>query len=61
VERWRQNRKELARVLEKNPDTISWWAGEGAMRRMEDPDFEAQMNRVDEELDQIARNLTASQ
>ncbi len=28
VERWRQNRTELARVLHKNPDVLSWWAGE---------------------------------
>lgn len=61
VERWRQNRKELAKVLEKNPDVISWWAGEGAMRRMKNPGFAAEMDRVDQKLARKARKLTASE
>lgn len=61
AERWRQNRKELAKVLDKNPDVISWWAGEGVMRRMKDPEFAAQIDRVDQKLARIVSTLTASE
>jgi len=50
VERWRQNRTALAVVLNKNPDVVSWWAGEGARRKLEDEDFAAELERIDEEL-----------
>jgi hypothetical protein len=33
VERWRQKGTELAAVLKKNSDVVSFWAGEGARRR----------------------------
>jgi REP element-mobilizing transposase RayT len=61
VERWRQKRTELANVLKKNPDVISWWAGEGAMRRVEDTEFTAQLDRADEALARKASKLTAAQ
>ena len=47
VERWRQNRTALAGVLLKNPDVVSWWAGEGARRRIEDKGFAKELNRLD--------------
>ena len=61
VERWRQNRTELAKVLQKNPDVVSWWAGEGAARRMEDPEFAAQLDRMDQELARRASRMTPSE
>ena len=60
VERWRQNRTRLAGVLQKNPDVLSWWAGEGAALRHEDPDFAATLDRADEELSRKASKLPAS-
>ena len=60
VERWRQNRTRLASVLQKNPDVLSWWAGEGAALRLEDPDFAGTLNRADEKLSQKATMLPAS-
>ena len=50
VERWRQNRAGLAEVLSKNPDVVSWWAGEGARKRIEDEGFANELNRLDEML-----------
>jgi hypothetical protein len=50
VERWCKNRTALAVVLNKNPDVVSWWAGEGVRRKLEDEDFAAELDRVDEEL-----------
>ena len=50
VERWRQKRTALAAVLNKNPDVVSFWAGEGARRRQEDPDYAAKLNELDERL-----------
>ena len=47
VERWRQSRTGLARVLQKNPDVVSWWAGEGAKSRVSDPAYAAQLDRLD--------------
>jgi REP element-mobilizing transposase RayT len=61
VERWRQNRTELARVLQKNPDVISWWAGEGAQKRIDDPQFAAELDRVDKEVARKAANLTRAE
>lgn len=61
VERWKQNRTELAKVLEKNPDVISWWAGEGATRRIEDGEFAAKLDSVDEKLSGKAATLTESE
>jgi len=31
----------------KNPDVVSWWAGEGARRRIEDEGFAKELNRLD--------------
>lgn len=50
VERWRQGRVGLARVMQKNPDMVSWWAGEGAKRRISDPEYAANLNRLDKAL-----------
>ena len=50
VERWRQKGKELAAVLNKNPDVVSWWVGEGIRRRLEDEEFAAELDRLDREL-----------
>jgi len=50
IERWRQNRTALAGVLLKNADVVSWWAGEGARRRIEDEGFAKELNRLDRKL-----------
>jgi len=47
VERWRQRGSELAKVLKKNPDVVSWWVGEGARRRLEDDEFARELERLD--------------
>jgi putative transposase len=61
VERWRQSRVGLARVLQKNPDMVSWWAGEGAKRRISDPNFAAELNRLDEALAAKAAAMTTGE
>jgi hypothetical protein len=50
VERWRQKRTALAAVLNKNPDVVSFWAGEGARRRQEDADYAAKLDEFDKRL-----------
>lgn len=50
VERWHQKGTALARVLNKNPDVVSWWVGEGIRRRLEDEKFAAKLVKLDEEL-----------
>jgi len=37
----------MAAVLNKNPDVVSFWAGEGARRRQEDPDYAARLDELD--------------
>ena len=61
VERWRQSRVGLARVLQKNPDMVSWWAGEGAKSRTSDPEYAAKLDRLDEALTSKAAKMTASE
>jgi len=50
VERWRQKGTELAAVLKKNQDVVSWWVGEGVRRRLEDEEFAAEIDRLDKKL-----------
>jgi len=57
VERWRQKGTELAAVLKKNQDVVSWWVGEGVRRRLEDEAFAAEIDRLDKELSAL---LTSS-
>jgi REP element-mobilizing transposase RayT len=47
VERWGQSRTALATVLNKNPDVVSVWAGEGGRRRQLDPDYAAKLDELD--------------
>jgi len=58
VERWRQSRIALARVLQKNPDMVSWWAGQGAKCRVNDPEYAAEFDRLDEGLAAKAAEMT---
>jgi len=60
VERWRQSRVGLARVLQKNPDVVSWWAGEGAKSRVSDPAYAAELDRLDEGVATTAAEMAAS-
>ncbi|MCK5378948.1 MAG: hypothetical protein KAJ78_06060 [Acidobacteria bacterium] len=53
VERWRQRGAELAAVLHKNPDVVSWWVGEGVRRRLQDQQFSAEIDRLDGELSNL--------
>ena len=57
VERWRQKGTELAAVLKKNQDVVSWWVGEGVRRRLEDEAFAAEIDRLDKKLSAL---LTSS-
>ncbi len=50
AERWRQSRTGLARVMQKNPDMVSYWAGEGAKSRVNDPEYAAALDQLDEAL-----------
>ena len=50
VERWRQKGTALAEVLNKNPDVVSWWVGEGIRRRLDDRGFAAELDRLDAQL-----------
>ena len=61
VERWRQNRTALAKVLQKNPDMVSWWAGRGAKRRLEDPGYAAELDELDKALASKAAKLTGAE
>lgn len=61
VERWRQNRTRLAKVLHKNPDVLSWWAGEGATLRTEDPEFAAELDRMDKALSRKATKFSPAE
>jgi hypothetical protein len=60
VERWRQSRTSLAEVLRKNPDVVSWWAGEGAKRRIGDPEYAAELDRLDRAVASKAAELAAA-
>jgi REP element-mobilizing transposase RayT len=61
VERWRQNRTALARILRKNPDMVSWWAGRGARRRLGDPGYAAELDELDKALASKAAKLTEAE
>ena len=50
AERWGQNRHALAEVLNKNPDVVSWWVGEGSRRRTDDLDFAVRLDDLDRRL-----------
>jgi hypothetical protein len=61
VERWRQGRTGLARVLQKNPDMVSWWAGESAKSRVKDPEYAAEPDRLDKGFAAKAAEMTESE
>lgn len=54
VERWGQKGRELARVLSKNSDMVSAWAGEGVRRRLTDVDFARKLDDLDRTLAESA-------
>jgi hypothetical protein len=51
VERWRQRCKDLAEVLGKNPDVVSYWVVEGVRRRRDDPSFAKRFDEYDKRLE----------
>jgi len=53
VERWEQKGTALAEVLNKNPDVVSWWVGEGIRLRLNDSDFAAELDRLDAQLSSL--------
>jgi hypothetical protein len=55
VERWRQRCKDLAGVLGKNPDVVSYWVVEGVRRRRDDPAFAERFDQYDEMLENATR------
>ena len=55
VERWRQRCKNLAGVLGKNPDVVSYWVVEGVLRRRDDPTFAKRFDEFDEKLENAAK------
>jgi hypothetical protein len=34
-------------VLNKSPDVVSFWAGDGARRRQQDPDYASMLDALD--------------
>ena len=54
VERWGQKGTALAKVLNKNPDVVSWWVGEGIRRRLDDGEFAAELDGLDAQLSAAA-------
>jgi hypothetical protein len=50
VERWGQRGVDIARVLGKNPDVVSWWVGQGVRRRLEDEGFATRIDALDQEM-----------
>lgn len=61
AERWRQSRKALAEALDKNPDVVSWWVGEGARLRSEDPSFAARLEDLDDALTELTADVAKSE
>lgn len=61
AERWRQNRTGLARVMHKNPDMVSYRAGEGAKSRVADPKYAAELDRLDEALAKRVAKITEAE
>jgi hypothetical protein len=59
VERWRQGRTGRARVLQKNPDVVSWWAGEGTKSRISDAEYAAELDNVDQGVAALAAEMNA--
>lgn len=55
VERWAQRGSDLARVLRKSPDVVSWLVGQGVRRRLGDPPFARRIDDLDRAL---ARSAT---
>jgi hypothetical protein len=55
VERWRQRCKDLAEVLGKSPDVVSYWVVEAARRRREDPGFAKRFDELGEKLENATR------
>ncbi len=53
--RWRQRSTGLAKVLNKNPDFVSWLVGEGVRRRLEDPEYAELLDNLDEKLERQKR------
>ena len=49
------------RVLRKNPDVVSWWAGQGAKSRINDPEYAAELDRLDEGLAAKAAKMKESE
>jgi hypothetical protein len=44
----------------KTPDVVSWWAGEGAKRRIGDPEYAAELDRLDRAVAAKAAELAAA-
>ena len=55
VERWRQRCKDLAGVLGKSPDVVSYWVVERVRRRSNDPTFAERFDELDERLENAIR------
>ncbi len=55
VERWGQRCKDLAGILGKNPDVVSYWVVEGARRRLDISAFAERLDELDEGLDNAMR------
>jgi len=47
AKRWAKSRTELARLLGKSPDVVSYWVGQGVGRRLEDPEFARKLDEID--------------
>ena len=54
VERWDQRAGHLAAVLKKHPVVVSRWVHEAGKFRLEDDDFAAELNALDQALSTMA-------
>ena len=61
VERWRQRGSDLAVVLAKHPDVVSWWVGEGVRLRLGHNRFSDQLDALDRQLAIVLRDGSGDQ
>jgi hypothetical protein len=54
-ERWGQQTKDLASILNRSPDRVSHIVGDGIKRRLDDEVFSSQVDRLDAELAQLVQ------
>lgn len=54
-------RPRLARVAQKKPEVVGCWTGEGARCRIGDPEYGAELERLDRGVTERAAEMIASE